>query len=90
MIDLFCDRCGKSCRTSCGFEYATLTGDWGFDTKKDMEGHCALLCEACYDETLATMKIKPSVHNYDSGGDPLRKRRMLEDCVREMGPKTDP
>ncbi|KKM03547.1 hypothetical protein LCGC14_1773430 [marine sediment metagenome] len=62
LIDVLCDRCGKSCKCPLGnVEAALLGAHWGYSSGKDTEIHEAHLCEDCYDETVKTMGIKVSV-----------------------------
>ena len=62
--DITCDCCGKSCKTPCDYEYATIDVTWGFSSNKDGEAHLAYLCESCYDKMLEVMRIKPQIKQY--------------------------
>lgn len=59
--DIICDRCGKSCFDNNNFQYATLSADWGYGSKKDLEHHEAEICELCYDEVIILVGIKPKI-----------------------------
>lgn len=61
--DILCDRCGKSCRDNMdmNFEHARIEACWGFCSNKDLEHHEIDLCEACYDEVIKVMGIKPKI-----------------------------
>ena len=52
LTDVFCDICGKSCKTEMDYEFAVLAADWGFDSKKDGEHHHCDICEDCYNEVV--------------------------------------
>ena len=56
--DIICDCCGKTCDTDTGFEYLTMTAQWGFMTKKDFQKWEADVCEKCVDEKLSFVKFK--------------------------------
>lgn len=56
--DIFCDICGKSCKTEYGFEYLECNTVWGFNSNKDMESWTAHICEKCVDEKLNFINFK--------------------------------
>lgn len=56
--DILCDCCGKSCKTSLGFEYLDLKTTWGYDSKKDSQEWSAQICEKCVDEKLGFINFK--------------------------------
>lgn len=48
--EVYCDVCGKSCKVECGFEYATLSADWGYGSPYDGQRHSTIICMKCYDK----------------------------------------
>jgi len=49
LVDITCDRCGKSCRDGIdlNFEFATFSATWGYGSKRDTEQWECYLCEEC-------------------------------------------
>jgi len=66
LVDVTCDRCGGSCWDDehMNLEYAEMKSMWGYGSKKDCERHKIQVCEKCYDEIVATMKINVQVSHY--------------------------
>jgi len=67
ITNILCDICGESCKKSADYEYAYLSANWGYDSKKDGEQHRAHLCEKCYNKVRdfieQTLKGKVLVEN---------------------------
>lgn len=62
IVDILCDRCGKSCKNKYGnFNFTTLSADYSFGSEKDGERHKADICEKCYDLIISKMKIKVQI-----------------------------
>jgi len=58
VVDIVCNCCGKSCYTGeYGYEYMTLSANWGYTSNKDLEKWEAHLCEQCGDERLSFLKF---------------------------------
>jgi hypothetical protein len=57
--DVICDSCGKSCMDSIklNYEYLTLTGYWGYGSKKDGQKWEAHICEKCVDRKFKHIKF---------------------------------
>jgi len=67
LVDLFCDVCGKSCKTPIDdYEYAALKAQWGYSSRKDGETCEMELCEDCFDDVVkylhAHKKAKTQKH----------------------------
>ena len=60
---IVCDACKKSCWGELDFEYALLSANWGYDSKKDGEKHELIFCEACYDGLVRKLGLTPKVTN---------------------------
>ena len=59
--DVTCDSCSKSCKVggpNGDFEYMTISANWGFYSKKDLQKWTAHLCEECVDKRLAFVNFK--------------------------------
>ena len=62
----FCDICGKSCnavnkalrdpKSIVANEYATLSAEWGFCSRKDLIKHECIMCEECFDKVCIFIK----------------------------------
>lgn len=67
-VDIICDICNQSCKDDIGnFEYATLEGDWGYSSSKDLEQHSCYMCENCYDKVKSFIESiggKVKIKNY--------------------------
>ena len=50
--------CGKSCRSSSGFEYSSLSAFWGFYSNKNTDSWVAYFCEFCSDEIKELIESK--------------------------------
>lgn len=50
IIDILCDICGFSCKTSCDIEHATLYANWGYHSQYDTQDHECHICAACYEK----------------------------------------
>lgn len=71
ITDIICDCCGKSCKTdeykldngdvAYNFEYMTLSAEWGFGSKKDLEKWKAQICEDCVDKGLPSINFKTNI-----------------------------
>lgn len=64
LTDLLCDVCGKSCRTNyadVNFEYATLTAQWGYFSRKDGDNYAMELCEDCFDDVIKYLQQKKQI-----------------------------
>lgn len=58
LVDVFCDVCNKSCKTKLDyFEYATFSASWGYCSRKDGESYSAMLCEDCFDNVAAHIRV---------------------------------
>lgn len=68
LVDINCDVCGKSCKTDNRFfdysetkyEFATLNADWGYYSDSDGKSYSVDLCENCFYDTLAHLKLRCS------------------------------
>ena len=66
LVDIKCDVCGKSCKTENNFfdyseteyEFATLDADWGYYSDSDGKSYNIDLCEDCFYDTLAHLKLR--------------------------------
>ena len=62
IADIICDMCGKSCKIDDeggeNYEFATLTAEWGYHSKHDMETIKIELCEDC------CYKLKDIIEKY--------------------------
>lgn len=56
--DVICDVCGRSCKTKCGYEFALLKAEWGYESRKDTEYHECHICESCYDKLPLLDKVR--------------------------------
>ena len=77
LVDICCDVCGNSCKNELGtardhigdmcnqaadFEFATISANWGYCSRKDGESYHLDLCENCFDavvkyvDTIKTQK----------------------------------
>ena len=67
LVDLCCDVCGQSCKNEhivrdeecspvivpdADCEYATLSANWGYYSRKDGESYHLDLCEDCFDDVV--------------------------------------
>jgi len=58
VMDVLCDRCGKSCMTQLDEgppplrqpELGTFKASWGWDSNHDLESWTCVLCESCCEE----------------------------------------
>ncbi len=63
---VICNRCGERCEEPLEgcvpkqFEFATLTTNWGYGSKRDGEREESHLCENCYTEVVSGFKIPPT------------------------------
>ncbi len=63
LVDVICDCCGKSCKTQnivgrTDFEFMTLSANWGFGSKYDMQSWSAEVCESCVTKKLKFITFK--------------------------------
>lgn len=64
IVNIQCDVCGKSCRKNTSdsyeyeYEYATLFVDWGYYSDSDGKSYNIELCEECFYDTLAHLKLR--------------------------------
>ena len=68
--DIICDICGQSCIVDeyednldniCPvFEYSTLSAEWGYDSKHDMERPLYHFCESCFYDKLIPFIENPN------------------------------
>ena len=59
-----CNCCGKEIKTEQGIQkedVLTVSKEWGYFSKKDMERHHFIVCEACYDNWISGFVIPPKV-----------------------------
>ena len=59
-----CNCCGKEIKEEQGMpkeDVLTIVKDWGYFSKKDMERHQLIICEACYDKWVSGFRIPPEV-----------------------------
>lgn len=56
--DVICDKCKKSCRIEKNFEYLTISGSFGFNSKHDLESWTAHICEDCAEELAKVINFK--------------------------------
>lgn len=55
-----CNICGKEFTIENGLykeDFLTITKEWGYFSKKDIEKHSFRICETCYDEWTAAFMI---------------------------------
>ena len=59
-VDVFCNKCGGSCKRECGFfgliEH-TVSGGYGSDPLSDGASYTFSLCESCLNELFNEFKI---------------------------------
>jgi len=85
--EYFCDMTGKSCTVRSGThsltkkpvyikEFATITAQWGYASKKDGEKHTIILCEEAYDKILEMTNIQPHIEkiSFDVPADTLEEK----------------
>ena len=67
LVDVQCDVCGKSCKKADNhffnyreteYEFATLDADWGYYSDSDGKSWRIDLCEDCFYDTLAHLKLR--------------------------------
>ena len=61
-----CNICGKIIKTEQGIlkeDVLEVTKNWGYFSKKDMERHRFIICEACYDKWISGFKVPPVVED---------------------------
>lgn len=57
--DVVCDVCGKSCMSGTleafgiGAEFAVLSANWGYGSRKDGDSFRCEMCEDCFDKIVA-------------------------------------
>lgn len=65
--DIKCDVCGKSCKktenrffdySETEYEFATIDADWGYYSDSDGKSYNIDLCENCFYDTLAHLKLR--------------------------------
>ena len=59
-----CNCCGKIIKAEQGVQKEDtleIVKDWGYFSEKDLERHCLIICETCYDEWISGFKIPPAV-----------------------------
>ena len=59
-----CNCCGKNIKIVRGIQkedVLCVSKDWGYFSEKDMERHCFIICESCYDNWVSGFKIPPRV-----------------------------
>lgn len=64
MVSKKCNCCGKTIKMEQGIpkeDVVELVKDWGYFSGKDMERHCLVICEACYDKWISGFQIPPEV-----------------------------
>lgn len=62
LTDVICDLCGKSCKTEYGMEYMSLSTNWGYMSKHDLERWEADLCEECVETKLSFVPFKKTFY----------------------------
>lgn len=50
--DILCDVCGSSCKKVYNIESASISVQWGYESKKDGQYFDVDLCESCFDKTI--------------------------------------
>ncbi|EKP0278567.1 hypothetical protein JGK46_002435 [Aeromonas bestiarum] len=65
VVDILCDVCGCSTRTSCGTqEYGTLEANWGYSSVHHHgERYQMYLCENCFFQTLVNLRQEHRLQN---------------------------
>ena len=61
-----CNCCGKEIKMAKGIQKEDvlyISKDWGYFSKKDMERHRFIICEACYDNWVSGFAIPPKVED---------------------------
>lgn len=64
--DILCNKCSKSCKTSCGFEgLIEVIASGGFDSKfvGDESSLKFSLCEDCLKDLINSFKLKPAIRD---------------------------
>lgn len=66
--DIICDYCGSSCKTQIhqkikNFEFATLNASWGYYSDSDGKSYKIQLCEKCFYDVIAHIKLNCKVNN---------------------------
>ena len=64
MVSKKCNCCGKEIKEEQGIQkedVLEIVKDWGYFSGKDMERHCMIICEACYDNLISGFRIPPEV-----------------------------
>ena len=59
-----CNCCGKEIKIEQGIpkeEVLEIVKDWGYFSGKDMERHCLVVCESCYDKWISGFRVPPRV-----------------------------
>lgn len=54
--NVYCDRCGKSCKKDGTYEYASLVASWGYFSRKDFTQNNFDICEDCFDGIVVEFK----------------------------------
>jgi len=63
---IYCNCCGKELKTENGIQKEDAfeaSKEWGYFSNKDMEVHCFILCEDCYDHLISQFKIPVQISN---------------------------
>lgn len=55
-VDVICDVCDESTKTTSGPEFGVLKASWGYGNKHDDERSEYHLCEQCYFRTVAFLE----------------------------------
>lgn len=66
LTSVTCNLCGEEVLETCGiphqFEFATLTADWGYGSRHDMQSFEVHFCERCvYEKILSMLKVQPEI-----------------------------
>lgn len=69
LADITCDRCGGSCKQAHNYEYANITANWGYDSRKDEQVIDLDLCEDCFDILMEWVNGGSLRRGISSGGE---------------------
>lgn len=71
--DILCDCCGMSCKAKTHhklkeFEFATLNASWGYYSDSDGKVYRIELCEKCFYDVIAHLKLHPEKNSASLDG----------------------
>lgn len=58
MEERICNCCGRTLGKRTEEDALEIVKEWGYFSKKDLERHSFVLCEACYDRLIGTF-VRP-------------------------------